>query len=345
MRALVTGGTGFIGRHLVRSLWEAGYEIRCLVRNRARAQILKALPVEIVSATIDRSTNWRSILEDVDIVYHLAGVTRARTPAEYYEGNHEVTSILVDACLRYGPHLQRFVHVSSLAAAGPSLDGHPLQEDSPCRPVSHYGRSKLMSEQAVLKAGDRLPISIVRPSAVYGPGDRDFFMYIRLVESGILPLIGFRTKLLNLVFVEDVVRGIFLAGSSPAAVGHTFFLGSDRDYSTLEIGNAVAQALGRQPARVRVPHAMVLAIGALAEGFGKASGRQVFFNMQKAREAIQSAWACSIAKACALIGFNPQVSLIEGIQRTCAWYRMEGRLPHTHPHRDENSFKTLFDLP
>ena len=114
MRALVTGGTGFIGRHLVRSLREAGYEIRCLVRNRARAQILKALPVEIVSATIDRSTNWRSILEDVDIVYHLAGVTRARTPAEYYEGNHEVTSILVDACLRYGPHLQRFIHVSSL---------------------------------------------------------------------------------------------------------------------------------------------------------------------------------------------------------------------------------------
>ena len=202
-----------------------------------------------------------------------------------------------------------------------------------------------MSEQAVLKAGDRLPISIVRPSAVYGPGDQDFFMYIRLVESGILPLIGFRTKLLNLVFVEDVVRGILLAGSSPAAVGGTFFLGSDRDYSTLEIGNAVAQVLGRQPTRVHVPHAIVLAIGALAEGFGKASGRQVFFNMQKAREAIQPAWVCSIEKARGLIGFNPQVSLIEGMHRTCAWYRIEGWLPHSHPHRDENSFKTLFDLP
>ena len=326
MNILLTGATGFIGGHLLRRLRSMGHNVRCLVRSRAKAQPLESLGARIVIGDLSTSTEWKTALTDTDAVYHLAGVTRTRSDREYYTGNQIATRHLVDACLQVGHRLQRFVHVSSLAAVGPSVGGDPLTEDASFHPVSDYGRSKMLGEVEARRLSSRVPVTILRPSAVYGPHERDLLEYFKLIGRGVQLLIGFGRKLLNLIYADDLVDGIILAGESPRAIGETYFLGSGRDYTTEEIGSTIADAVGRRPVRLHVPHTIVLLAGAVAEVYGRLTDRQIFFNIQKAREAVQPCWSCSIEKARAQLGFRPRVSLVEGIWKTYDWYHMKGWL-------------------
>jgi dihydroflavonol-4-reductase len=264
------------------------------------------------------------VLEDVECVYHVAGVTRARDVQEYYDGNYVATKRIAEICATQASTLKRFVYISSQAAAGPSLDGVPVTERASYHPVSHYGKSKMMGELAVRRLEDRLPITIVRPSAVYGPRERDMYDYMKMVKAGIQLHIGFRPKYMNLIHVEDLVRGILLASDSPRAEGETYFLGSEHAYSTDELGATIARVVGSCPWRLHLPHAVVRTVGMLGELAGKALRKPVFFNREKARESVQASWSCSIEKAVEQLGFLPRLSLAEGMERTYEWYRQHG---------------------
>jgi len=321
MKILVTGGTGFIGSHLIERLRGQGHDVRCVAKDRINMSVLESLKVEIVLGDLNNGIGWEAILDGVDLVYHLAGVTRANSYGEYYDGNHLATKRFVEVCSAHCTDLKRFVYVSSLAAVGPSPNGEQATEETPYHPVSHYGRSKMLGELEVLKARDRFPITIVRPSAVYGPRERDMYEYIRLILRGIQPLIGFRNKFLNLIHSEDLVRGILLAGNHHRAEGEVYFLGSERDYTTEDIGRSIALAVGKRPLRVRLPHAVVYGVGAVAEVWGKIARKQIFFNLQKVRESVQAAWTCSVDKAKSQLGFQQNISLEEGMAQTYRWYR------------------------
>jgi nucleoside-diphosphate-sugar epimerase len=211
--------------------------------------------------------------------------------------------------------------VSSLTAVGPSIDGKPVTEKTEYHPVSHYGKSKMMGELEVRRASDRIPITIVRPSAVYGPRERDMFQYFRLIQRGIQPLMGFKNKLLSLIHSDDLVSGILLAGENPRSIGDTYFLGSEKAYSTEEIGNTIACVLNCHPITLRIPHFLVYTIGAAATVLGKTVRTRIFFNFQKAKESVQESWTCSIAKAKKELGFRQAVPLYEGMCATYQWYR------------------------
>jgi len=320
MKILVTGGTGFIGSHLVEELIRKDHEVVCLARDEMYACEFPDSKVTTIIADLNNGNDWEKILERVDIVYHLAGVTRARTRQDYYTGNVDSTRNFIQACARHGRHISRFVYVSSLTAIGPSPTDHPLDETASPRPVSDYGRSKNLAEQAVLAHRDRLPVSIVRPSAVYGPRDQDMYMYFQLIARGLHPIIGLRKKQLNLVHVKDLVAGIILAGEHPRAENEVFFLGSPGHYSNEQIGKAIANAISIRPLRIKVPHAFIYFFGGVAELLGKFGHHPVFFNIQKAREAVQQAWDCSIAKAQKRLNFMPVISLEQGMQSTYEWY-------------------------
>jgi len=327
MKVLVTGGTGFIGSHLIETLIKKQNLVICVAKDRGHCDSFRSTAVTTIICDLNNGVNWKDLLSDVDYVYHLAGITRACNKSEYYDGNALTTGRFVSLCANHAHKLKRFIHVSSLAAAGPALSGDPLTEDCDCHPVSHYGKSKILAEEAVLSAAGDIPVSIVRPSAVYGPRDRDMYKYFKLIMSRLHLVIGFKPKKLNLIHVHDLVRGIIKTAETDAAVGEIFNLGGTRAYSNEEIGNTIARVIDRTPLRIRIPHSLVYAIGAIAEVFGKISHQQVFFNMQKVNEAIQPLWDCSIEKARDLLNFQPEIPLTEGMNSTYQWYVKNKWLP------------------
>ncbi len=320
MRALITGGTGFIGSHLIECLRNRGVEVRSLSNDSGNIAWLESMGVEIHLGDINDGICWESMLWDIDIVYHLAGVTRTMRALDYYEGNYIATRNLMSACARFGRQISRFVYVSSQAAVGPSFDGKPVTEESPCHLVSDYGRSKLLAEREVLQYRSSLPITIIRPSSIYGPRERDMYTYMKLIRFGIQPLIGFKGKYLSLLYVDDLIDGILAVTENPQTADQIYMLGSEFAYTTEEIGKAIAMALNSDPVRVRIPHLLVYLTGLCGEITAKFFGRRVYFNMQKAKEAVQTYWTCSIDKAVRHFGFTPAISLPDGFQKTYAWY-------------------------
>ena len=326
MKTLVTGGTGFIGSHVIERLCERGDKVVTVSKDTLNLRELQKLGVEVVDGDINSINSWENILKDVDIVFHIAGVTHAKNSCDYYEGNHAATKRLIELCSEMCGNLKRFVYVSSLAAVGPSAENIPVDETSAYHPVSDYGRSKMLGELEVLKFSDKLPITIVRPSAVYGPRERDMYMYMKSIKRGILMLIGFNQKYLNLIYVDDLIEGIILASASDQAINQIYFLGSEVSYPNEEIGRTIAEVIHRNPLGLHVPHCMVYCICAVEELIGKIFGNQVFLNLQKARELTQTAWNCSIEKAKRELGFNPKTSLYDGFTYTFQWYKQMGWL-------------------
>jgi nucleoside-diphosphate-sugar epimerase len=324
MKVLVTGGTGFIGSHLVERLCAGGDEVVCVAKDPLNIRLLESLGCTVVLADLNNGLMWDSVLDGVEQIYHVAGVTRARDPGDYYEGNTLATRRFVEICSDSSLSLNRFVYISSLAAAGPSPDGHPLQENAPPHPVSAYGKSKLLAEREVMRAQDRLPVTIVRPAMVYGPRERDMYDYMRMVKRGIRLLIGFHQKVFSLIHVQDLVQGVLLAGNATASVGGTYFLGSERFYTTGDIGKAMSRVLHRHTVGVCIPHAVVYAVGAISEAIGKITGRNMLFNSEKVREVVQPSWTCSVAKAREVLGFRQRIDLEEGMRQTYRWYCANG---------------------
>jgi len=326
MKTLVTGGTGFIGSHLVERLRQQGHDVLCIAKDVMHAKLLALRGCDVTLADLNDAPGLDAALEGIDTVYHLAGVTRCRKPEDYYEGNTRATRRFMDICRGHSSSLRRVIYVSSQTAVGPSLDGRPVSEETPYHPVSHYGKSKMLAEMEVLRAANELPITIVRPSAVYGPRERDMYDYIKTVRRGLTLLIGFHDKLMSLVHVDDLVSGILLAGETARAAGEKYFLGSERPYSIREIGGTIASVLHRHALSVRLPHCLVYSVGAVATAVGKASGAEVFFNMEKAREAVQPAWTCSVAKAAGELGYRERFTLEDGMRQTYRWYVENGWL-------------------
>src|SRR6185369_10003400 len=162
-KVLVTGATGFVGSHLVDRLIERGRQVRCLVRRTSNQKYLKHPQIEFTYGGLDDSTDWNDALADVDTIYHVAGLTFARRAKDYFTVNHRGTEAILAGAIKHRDQIKKFVMVSSLAAIGPGVDGHMVDEDTTPAPITPYGLSKLMGEEAVRAASDLLPATIVRP--------------------------------------------------------------------------------------------------------------------------------------------------------------------------------------
>jgi dihydroflavonol-4-reductase len=320
MKVLVTGGTGFIGSNLIEKLVSRNYEVYTIAKDNMNIEFLNSLNVKVLEYDLNNLPDLENELHDVDYIYHLAGVTRAINKNDYYLGNFLATRNLLKVCKHSCKKLKRFVYVSSLAAVGPSLDGKPVDEETPYHPISHYGKSKMMGELEVIRSSNKLPITILRPSSVYGPRERDIFEYFKLVKHGIKPIIGFNQKKLNMIFCDDLVDSIIAAGEHPKAVNEVYFVGSEKAYTNHQIGEAIAIAQNKSSICIRIPHLIVYTVGIIEEIFGKIFRRPVFLNLQKARESIQQRWDCSIQKIEDDVGFHPKVSLSKGMEKTYEWY-------------------------
>ena len=325
--AVLTGATGFIGSHLADLLIQKGYEVRCIVRKGSNLQWLKNKAVVCYAVGLESADALADVLNNATLVFHVAGVVRATSEQEFYEGNVGTTQTIIDALLKYTPNLHRLLVVSSLAATGPALDGRPVDEQTPTQPVSLYGRTKLLQEQLLQKYIHQLPITIVRPPAVYGERETDIYQFFKTYQQGFLPIAGlWGNKQLSMVHVSDLVLGIYLAATKPKAAGQVYFIGSDRQYNWADVAHATKLALGKGAIAVRLPHWSIYILGAVAQIVGRFTGRPSILSIEKAHEMTAPAWTCSSQKAITQLGYHPNISLNVGIAKTIAWYKTNGWL-------------------
>jgi len=330
--AFVTGGTGFVGSHLVEELLRREFdEVRCLVRSDPKW--LADLDVEYVQGDLsDVETLWTA-LDGVTHVYHAAGITRAPDWDPFYEVNVQGTLNLMGAVKQAAPTVERVLVTSSLAAVG-RCEAGVATEDAPLRPVSRYGRSKAEMEAALQEShqmtesyAEALPLTVVRPSAVYGPRDRDILDFFQAVKRHVCPVVcGGSDPTLSLVHARDLAWGIVEASRHPAAEGETYLLGSARPYAWNEVKAAATAALDTWAVTLPVPGVLVGTVGALAEAWGALTGTYPPLNRDKAREIRHACTACAIDKAQEHFDYAPQISLGEGVAETIAWYEDEGWL-------------------
>jgi nucleoside-diphosphate-sugar epimerase len=323
---LVTGANGFVGSHLVEALLEKGHTVRCMVRRTSELAFIRDLPVEWAYASLDDDVGVRQACAGVDIVCHLAALTRALDEETFRQANTQGTVRLAAACLEVAPGLKRFLFVSSLAACGPAQGpGKPVDELCRPEPITWYGKSKLAAEQALLRLSDRLPVSIVRAAPVLGPRDRDFLTYFELVNRGLDLQLGRAERRASIIYVRDLVRLFLTVLESEEATGQLYLCcGQATSYADLAV--AIAHALGKRPLRITLPLGVLTPIAWGATLQGRLTGKAALLNDQRVRDLRQPYWVCSDQKAGKELGFEARYDLEAAVQETADWYLENGWL-------------------
>ena len=249
--ALVTGATGFVGQHLLRVLLDNGYQVRCLVRRELSSEFADSSGVETVYGDLNDLDALRQASAGAEYVFHVAGATGAHSEAEYHLTNVMGTRNLVDALLAVQAPLQRFVFLSSQAAAGPSHD-RPRNEGDVEAPITPYGRSKLEAEQFLRTKSKHLPYLVLRPAAVFGPGDKAFLPIFRLLERKILIQLGSVDRIVSLCHVSDLAELMVSAVDAKVPNGSTYFVAEPSPFRWSELERQMALAIDVQPRRIQL---------------------------------------------------------------------------------------------
>ena len=319
MRALVTGGTGFVGSHLIDALLTRGDTVTALVRTPARAAGLAARGVRLVEGDLDALAAMREAAEGSEVIYHVAGRVAARDEAEFLRANRDGTANLLAAAAESGQ--PRFVLVSSLAAAGPAARGMPLSGGEPPRPVTAYGRSKLAGE-AVVRAGS-LPWSILRPPMVYGPRDTEVLKLFKMARWGVAPVFGKGDQELSAIFGPDLAAALIAAGTSVNAVGKTYLPCHPDVFTSGAFARQIGTAVGRDVLVLSVPEVIGRGLLAAIGGAAKLTGTASVLSSEKADEFFEAAWTGNPAALMADTGWRADTDLSQGLAETMAWYRAE----------------------
>ena len=322
MNVFVTGGTGFVGAHLVRALQERGDHVSCLVRRPELAERLGWRDVRLVRGDLDDASALLQGCEGAELVFHVAGKIVARNALEFMATNRDGTANVLEAAQEHG--VTRFVLVSSLAAAGPTTPGHPIDETRPPAPVTDYGRSKLAAE--VLVKAMPFPWTIVRPPVVYGEWDRGTLKVFQLARGPVAPVFGDGSQQLSMIHAADLARGLVAAGTSPAAQGRVYFATHPTPTTSRGLLLACARTLGTSPHIVPLPpllaRGLLWTVGSLAH----LAGRATFLSADKANEYLAPAWTCRGDALTRDTGWRAEIDLEPGLARTAAWYREVGWL-------------------
>jgi nucleoside-diphosphate-sugar epimerase len=325
MKALVTGGSGFIGSHLVEALLEKGYDVSCLVRRSSNLQWIEGLDVRLVNGSYTDNDSLVQAVRDMDYVFHVGAVLDAPDFDTFYRGNVENTVHLLDACVQVNPGLKKFVFLSSIAAAGPAAKGKPLKESDECHPFSLYGKSKLMAEEAVAHYFDRLPIVILRPTNILGPRQKELLSIIKMLKKHIMPLLGNGDKQTGICFVQDLVRAIILAAEKPGAAGRTFFVSSEEAYSWREMLDFIREELGLAFV-VKIPYPLLMAAGYLSKMIAGLTGTVPAVNPASIRSARINYWLHDVGLIKKELGFAARITFEQGMRDTIRWYEEHGLL-------------------
>ena len=325
-KVLITGGSGFIGYHLVRRLSQENVSVRCLVRETSSRTLLQPFEIEYCIGELNDAESLRKAIDGCDTVFHAAGLVRARNYQEFENVNRFGTENLAKvAAESSSPPV--FVSISSLAAAGNTKRNQPKRESDPAVPISNYGKSKLTGETVLFPFAERMPCTIVRPGIVFGEADKmNLELFQAIKKLGFCPIPGFRDKFYSWIHAADLSdlllaaaqKGERLNKNQPTGTG-IYFASSDAGRGLSEIGRLIGQSVGRD--RIRIMHCppmVCLAVSTYYEARKWWSGSPQAYDWAKAWEALHH-WTCSSEKAKTQLNFSPK-SLEERIHQTAQWY-------------------------
>ncbi len=325
--AFVTGANGFVGSALCEQLVAGGYTVYALSRKSSSLRWIHHLPLKMVYGDLLTPESYIQIMCRCDVVFHVAGVTKARNREAYFRGNAQATRLLVDALLNTKRQAgQRFVFVSSQAAYGPSPSLEPIDETAVPRPLTWYGESKREAQEYVQSRKKALKASVACPSAVYGPRDTDVLNFFKTVKKGIIPQLEGKDRYASFIHVHDLARGLILMAEHPAAIGETFFLTDNRPYAWSELARITLDILGKRGVVVPVPVMVMQAVTAVADAVNRFKKKPSILSRQKLIEMRQEFWVCSPKKAQTRLGFSSRMEIYQGIQQTLEWYVQQGWL-------------------
>jgi nucleoside-diphosphate-sugar epimerase len=330
MKALVTGASGFIGSTLIEELDTLGFEVHALMRRNSSSVNLEGLQYRRVEGDLSDFESLRRAVQEVDYVFHLAGVVAASNRNGYFEHNAYGTERLAKAIVESRPHLTRFIYVSSLAAGGPAQSLQPRTESEADRPVSNYGQSKLQGEKLLLNYKDVFPISIIRPPLVYGPKDKAVFLIIKTIARNLMPILKGSNptgqKYYSAIHAKDLCRGIVQAAvvsTKKVASGETFYLTGEGIHSYQEFLMTIAERLNCDPLKIKVPQSAVALAAWGLTALGLLTKKSFPLNLDKLNELSPDYWICSNEKAKSVLGFVPEFDLASGMANSIEWYRRQ----------------------
>ena len=326
---LITGASGFIGSFIVEEALSRGFEVWAAVRKSSSHQFLKDERIHFIELNLSSQEALHQQLagHQFDYVVHAAGATKCLDKRDFFRINTEGTKHLVSALLALRMPLRRFVYISSLSIMGAIREQQPYEEiresDTP-RPNTAYGESKLLAEQWL--DTQPIPYIILRPTGVYGPRERDYFMMAKSIQSHTDFAVGFQQQDITFVYVSDVVQAVFLA-LEKGKTGRRYFLSDGEVYQSAAFSNYIRRELGNPWwIRITAPLWLLRVITFVGEYVGRLTGKVTALNNDKYYIMRQRNWRCDITPARQELGYEPQVKLEEGVRRSIKWYRENGWL-------------------
>jgi nucleoside-diphosphate-sugar epimerase len=320
---MLTGATGFIGSHIAERLIKNKIVTHLFVRRRnSLIDSFEKMGAKIYVAQPDNLKILKKSLKTADVVIHCAGATKALRKKDYIGANVEFTTNILSLLNQQ----QKFIFISSQAAAGPSNPFIPIDEEAKPNPLTDYGKSKLLAEHHIRQWGqkNRNNYAILRPSVVYGPRERDLYQAFKLVKKGLHVFLGSGDIKLSLIHVTDLVEAIITAAEYPST-GNTYFVTDDGTYTWEEIGTSIKRAFNKKHLlNIKIPVSVCHPIVFLFDYCSLITGKPSIINRQKLIEMKQSAWLCSNSKIKEDLRWKPKISLEKGIKQTVDWYIGEG---------------------
>ena len=325
MKILITGASGFIGSFIVEEALRRGFETWAAIRKSSSLSFLQDERIHTIELNLSSEEQLKEQLKEhqFDYVVHAAGVTKCLHKEDFFRINTEGTKHVVRALTATQNNLKRFVYISSLSIMGAIREQQPYQEireDDKAQPNTAYGKSKLDAEQW-LDTVEGLPYVILRPTGVYGPRERDYFMMAKSIKAHTDFAVGFKQQDITFVYVTDVVQAVFLA-CEKGVTGRRYFLSDGEVYQSSTFSDLIRKELGNPWwIRITAPLWLLRIITFCGEYVGKITGKVTALNNDKYYIMRQRNWRCNIEPARRELGFEPKVKLEEGVKRSIAWYK------------------------
>ena len=338
-KILITGASGFIGSFIVEEALKRGFEAWAAMRKSSSKAFLQDERIHFIELNLSSEEQLKQQLQghQFDYVIHAAGVTKCLHQEDFFRINTEGTKNLVNALLALKMPLKRFVYISSLSIMGAIREQQPyteIQENDTARPNTAYGKSKLeaeewlgkLNEELGMKNEELLPYVILRPTGVYGPRERDYFMMFKSIKAHTDFAVGFRQQDITFVYVTDVVQAVFLA-LEKGRTGRRYFLSDGKVYQSSTFSDLIRKELGNPWwIRITAPIWLLRIITFCGEYMGRMTGKITALNNDKFNIMRQRNWRCDITPAKEELGYEPRVQLEEGVKRSVKWYQENGWL-------------------
>jgi nucleoside-diphosphate-sugar epimerase len=329
MKALITGGTGFIGSRLALKLLADGATVRILgqVNNDAEADNKRSVEqegAEVVLGSVTEREQLFELTEGIDLVYHLAAAQHeANIPDEkFWEVNVTGTKNMLEASVEAG--VSRFVHGSTIGVYGAAMAGR-MDEQSPLKPDNIYGVTKLEAEKLVLAFQKKLLVVVIRISETYGPGDRRLLKLFKAIEKNFFFMIGNGQNLHHLIYVDDLIDGLCLAATAESAVGNTFVLAGKEPMTTNDMVAIIAEELDTKIRQMRAPLPLFLLLAMIMEAMLRPIGLQPPLHRRR-MDFFRKSFVFSTELASSCLGFAPRYGFKQGVAETASWYTKMGLL-------------------